>query len=290
VTYSILDPEKLYRGKSYSTLVEDWFNWYLSIDAEKRIFGPVVFLRSSVIPPANKLDGYKEQTELSISNVYADDPLYDKPYANNPNVRVGGDKLVIRKDQAVFVPIVVAYEVARKPYYDWGSMQEVTGLTIDYGDNPPLPSQLTIDGNGIKSPLIKKESDMRKFRIMTPIFTAIVPEADYGRSIKDYLEDTFAPGQYSAIVEGYFLLLEFTPGTYLVHSHASAPRERSGPYFSELLYEISVEDRDPPESQGLVRYHPPRNKAIIRRILSEKVEKGELTGSDVQSIIRTAKV
>ncbi len=285
MTYDILDPEKLYRGKSYSTLIEDWFNWYLSADAEKRTFGQVVFLRSSVIPSSDRTDGYRGQADLNISNVYADDPLYDRPYTNNPNVRVGGEKLVIRRDQAVFVPIIVAYEVARKPYYDWGSMQEVTGLTIDYGDNPPKPSQLTIDGVPIMSPLIKKESDMSKFRIITPIFTAIVPEADFGRSIKDYLEDSFTPGQYAAIVEGYFVLLHnFTPDTYFIHSHASAPRERSGPYFSELLYEISVEDRTAMESEGSVRFNPPKNSAIITRILAEKVEKGELTKAQVQTI------
>ena len=46
----------------------------------------------------------------------------------------------------------MAYELASAPYKDWGSLQEFTGLTIDYGDNPPDNSQLTIDGKEIMFP------------------------------------------------------------------------------------------------------------------------------------------
>jgi hypothetical protein len=292
-SYEVVDPEKLYRGKSYSTLVEDWFNWYLSVDADDRNFGPVVFLRSSGIPSVDKQNADRVPPELYVTNTYADDPYYDTSYANNPNVRVGGDKLQIRKDQAVFVPITVTYEVARKPFYDWGLLQESTGLTIDYGDNPPKPSQLTINGRDIESPLIKNQLDMRKFRVMTPVFTAIVPEADYGRSIKDFLEISVAPGQYAAIVEGYFVLIKnFKPAedTYVIHCRASAPRERGGPYVAEFVYEISVEDRTEAISEGVFKKQPARNQAMIKRILAKKVAKGELTRNEVRDIIRKARL
>jgi hypothetical protein len=75
-----------------------------------------------------------------------------------------------------------------------------------------------------------------------------------------------------------------------VHSQASASRERSGPYFAEYLYEISVENRDPPEARGLLPSKPARNNAIINRILSEKVEKGELTPDQVKTIIQKSKI
>ncbi len=111
----VVDPEKLYLGKSYSTLVEDWFNWFLSSDADKRNFGPVVFLRSKGLGSINKTDA------LNATSTYSDDPYYDRPYANDPVIRVGGDKLQIRKDQAVFIPIIVAFEVARKPVLRLGN-------------------------------------------------------------------------------------------------------------------------------------------------------------------------
>jgi hypothetical protein len=281
-TYDIIDPEKLFRGKSYSSLVQDWLNWYVSVDPDKRTFGEVVFLRSTVLPSANRPDGYKELAELSVSNVYADDPLYDKPYSNNPEVRVGGDKLQIQSDQAIFMPIICAFEIARKPFYDWGSMQESTGLTIDYGDNPPLPGQVLIDGNNIDV------DDLRKFRIRTPLFPVIIPEADYGRSIKDFMEESLAPGQYLAIAEGYFVLIHFLEaGPHRIYSRASAPRERGGAYVAELLYEITVDEKLPIESRGAVDFQPPRNRALINRILVEKVAKGEITEDEKKAILNS---
>lgn len=279
--YEIVDPNELYFGKSYSSLAEDWFNWYVSVDADKRNFGPVVFLRSAPIPPNGKASAYNVATELSITSTYADDAFYDRPYQNLPNVRVGGEKLQIRPDQAVFVPIIISYEVARKPYFDWGVMQEVTGLTLDYGDNPPKREQLKINDEDIWGKSLQTDEDMKKFRILTSIFTVVVPEADYGRSIKDFLEVSVSPGHFPAIVEGYFVLLKnFTPGyTYIIHSRASAGRERGGPYVAEFLYEINVSNTPKPDAVGAIpsKQGSARNRSIIKRILSEKKEKGELT-------------
>jgi hypothetical protein len=282
-TYDIVDPKTLYRGKSYSSLAEDWLNWYVSADPDKRTLGPVVFLRSTPIHPI-KPDGNKELTELNVTNIYAEDPLYDRPYPNNPHVRVGGDKLQIRKDQAVFIPIINAFEIARKPFQDWGSMHESTSLTIDYGDNPPEPEQLLIDEEPIKTKL-------DDFRIATNLFPVIIPEADYGRSLKDFLEESIAPGQYLAILEGYFVLIRnLSVGLHRIYSRASAPRERGGPYVAELLYEINVENKRAPRSRGAVGFSPPRNRALIDRTLREKEDKGEISGRQATNIIKAMAV
>jgi hypothetical protein len=278
--YTVVDPSQLHNGKSYSSLAEDWFNWYVSADADKRNFGPVVFLRSAPIPPNGKSAAY---SEMGVTNSYDDDAFYDRPYQNLPNVRVGAEKLQIRKDQAVFIPIIIAYEVARKPYFDWGQMMDLTGSLIDYGDDPPLVDQLKINGQNVRG-----IEDMRKFRILTSIFTVVVPEADYGRSIKDFLEVTVNPGHYPAIVEGYFVLLkDFEPGyTYLIHSRASAGREQRGPYIAELLYEIKVLPTTKRDTVGAIPYHSSaRNQSIIRRTLKEKTEKGEMDEGKARAIL-----
>jgi len=197
---------------------------------------------------------------------------------------IGADKLRIRKDQAVFIPIIVSIRVATKPYFDWGYMQDWTGLTIDYGDNPPDPKNTTINGIPIK---ISKEQ-MKQFRVMTPIFTALVPEADYGRSVKDFLEESFAPGSYPAIVEGYFILVELAPGDYTINSHASAPRERKGPYFAELLYQITVDNMTQPESTGVLHTRPPRTQAIMTKFIKEKRDSGELSPTEYKDIMAWA--
>jgi hypothetical protein len=43
-----------------------------------------------------------------------------------------------------------------------------------------------------------------------------------------------------------------------------------GPYVAELLYEIVVENRPKPESKGSVGFQPPRNLAIIKRIVGKR--------------------
>jgi hypothetical protein len=295
MTYKVIPTNELYRGRTYSSWVSDWLNWFLSTDADERNFGPVVFLRSHGLPnPCGCCDGTNGTNgnngltvAKDVATTYADDTYYPRPYSNNPNVRVGGERLRINESQAVLIPIIVAFEVARKPYFDWGIMQEFTGLTIDYGDNPPDSNQLTIDGNPIKPPL-----QMEDFRIVTPIVTAVVPESDYGRSVKDFLEEDFPVGHYPAIVEGYFVLIKFKPGEYLIHSWASAPRETRGPYFSELIYQIEVDAVRPRAvpSKGVIPFRPGRNEAIIRKILSQKVKIGELPAAISTDIARKIRI
>lgn len=264
----IILPERVFRGKTYSDLISDWFNWLLTSDPEKHNTGSVAFLRSIEIPSsttdADSTDG-QDKPDSSVSSTYADDAYFPRRYPNNPNVRIGGDRLQISTDQAVFVPMIVAYAEASKPYIDWGLMQEYNGVTIDSGDNPPNVNQLTVNGE----PIIE-EGQMEQFRTSTPIFTAVVPDTDYGRSAKDFLEMHFPPGQYPVIVEGYFILIRFGRGRYQVNSRAKAGRETHGPYFAELLYEIEVTSKDGPVDR------PARNEAIIAKTLQNKIKKGEL--------------
>ena len=276
--YNVISSNDIYQGRTYSSFVSDWLNWFLSVDADRHNSGPVVFTRSLGISEPN---GSEYLPDRTASNTYADDSYYPKPYLNDPNVKIGADRLRISKYQAVLVPIIVAFEVAKKPYYDWGLMQEFTGLTIDQGDNPPEANQLTINGNPIILPI-----EMQKFRIMTPVFTAVVPEADYGRSLKDFLEESVPTGHHPAIVDGYFVLMTFDPGRYLVHAWATAPRETRGPYFSELIYEIDVNDADPKTSRGGPGFKPALREGIIKGILKKKQEIGELDPTRAPDIIR----
>jgi hypothetical protein len=236
-----------------------------------------------------KPDGSSFQRDLSISNTYAGDEYYPRPYQNEPNVRVGRDKLQICINQALFVPLIVSYAEASKPYIDFGMMQDYTGLTIDYGDNPPEVNQLTIDGSPITLP---RGREMHDFRIASPVFTAVVPEADYGRSIKDFLEMDLPSGHYPTIVDGYFVLIQFTqPGTYIVSSYASAPREtRGGSYFSELLYQVQVNECEPKESKGHPGIRSDKSAGLIRTILRDKVKTGELLKADAKDLMVKAKI
>jgi hypothetical protein len=296
--YTVVDPRDLYQGKSYGEWTCDWFNWFLSADADNRNSGQVVFLRSRGLP--NKLVGSNladsTSSEASSYDIASNgqqsySASYSRAYVNDPNIRIGGDRLIIYDDQAVLVPIIIAYWLKYEANTDWGSMQEFTGLTIDYGDNPPDVVQLTINNEPAltKSDLIRDEDpknseklSMRDFRITTPIFTAVVPDVQYGRSIKDFLESPVAPGSYPAIVEGYFVMLKFGEGTYWVHSWASAPREVRGPYFSELLYQIEVIPSTKRKFQGrTTQWRPSQNEKLFSTILQYKRRNGELTKSEI---------
>jgi hypothetical protein len=352
--YIVIDPDDLYNGMSYSEWTSNWFNWFLSADADRRNSGPVVFLRSKGIPNEKTGAGISDVQTLTdvqtLANVGSGSyPLPDSPaadvtgmttpsklYVNDPNIKIGGDRLQIFEDQAVLVPIHVCFWLKTTPYADWGSMQDHTGLTIDNGDNPPDVSQLTINGMEIELPItqeireeekvmvadlaavketladikkgqktladIKKEKGekitladikelkinlvkelklMERFRITTPIFTAVVPEAQYGRSAKDFIEESpIVPGSYPAMVDGYFVMFKFKPGTYWVHSWASAPRETRGPYFSELLYQIEVHKRRP--RYGMItRWRPSRNERVLNQILEQKKRTGDLTNPEM---------
>jgi hypothetical protein len=310
-TYLVVDPHNLYHGKTYSDWTCDWFNWFLSADADNRNAGPVVFLKSRGLP--NKLTSANisdvPDNEMSASSLRGPageqasyptgySPVYKQTYVNDPNIRVGGDRLKIFEDQAVLVPIIIAYWLRLEAGTDWGSMQDFTGLTIDYGDNPPSREQLTINGKLVdlatdylirdedlrKAGSSKKKEeirDMQDFRIVTPIFTAVVPDTEYGRSLKDFLEESpIEPGTYPAIVEGYFVMLRFGPGSYWVHSWASAPREVQGPYFSELLYQIEVSERRVEPMGRTTAFRPSRNERILSAVLNQKTKTGDITGEE----------
>jgi hypothetical protein len=295
--YTVLDPRVLHRGKSYSEHTTDWMGYFLSAYADTRTSGPVVFLRSHGLPLSYASDIPIEITAKITSPVqYNIDPGYPTPYENDPNVRVGNDMLQIFMDQAVFVPIITAYQFASiDPNRDWGSLLDNTGLTIDNGDNPPDRCQLTIGstvGSTINSKCIELPEglEMKDFRITTPIFTSVVPEAPYGASVKDFIEEGQAPpGSYPTMMDGYFIMLEFKPGNYWIHSYASAGREERGPYFSQLIYQIDVREKPKNVPHGRITTRiPARNQGIIDLIATKKVAHGQLTkdeGEFLKSLI-----
>lgn len=284
-SYWVEDPIFNYRGKSYSEWVTEWFNWFLSADADKRTFGPVVFLRSKGLPSISSGANIPDVPNQPIGGGYPDavpsDPGYlgTRTYVNDANVKVGRDRLQIFENQAVLCPIIVGYELV-PPSRDWGTLREFIGSLIDNGDNPPGPNQLTINNKNVKLPTGRKMED---FRIATPIFTAIVPDVEFGRSVKDFLETPTPTGNYPAMVEGYFVMLRFTEGHYWVHSWASGPRETAGPYFSELIYQIEV--LKPKRDTGVkTAYRPARNERMLSSILADKKTTEELYDKELRRL------
>jgi len=172
----------------YKSYIGGQFLNGLSVNPEKRNSGPVVFLKSYP-PPKILADSYSSSLQIqpnltgvdTLPQAYNSDLNYPNKYVNEPNIRIGSDRLQIYADQAVYVPIIKAYEIKIEPYKDYGSLQDSTGSIIDNGDDPPDPSQLTINTISIDLSKNKNQLDlkMEDFRITTPIFTLVVPDAQY---------------------------------------------------------------------------------------------------------------
>lgn len=296
--YTVITPDRLYKGKSYAGLAADWFNWFLSADSDIHNLGSVVFLRSKGMPRSKVGHGGSEVAD-NPNYPAADDGHYFQ-YVNEPNVKVGPESLQIYTDQAIFVPIIVAYAEASKPYDDWGTMQEYTGLTIENGDHPPNFDQITIDGEPLK--IENRNIDLSDYRIASSVFPAVIADTAYGRSVKDFLEMPLAPGTYPTIVDGYFVLIRFNePGSYMVHSFASAGREIRGAYFSQLLYQIVVEVRPETETiqdgrgfhdlavtrhRGVPGFMLRRDEKIISEIIFEQLKNGEISKKEMDLIAK----
>lgn len=280
--YEVLPPNGVYFGKTYSSLAEDWFNWFLTTDPDKRSLGQVVFLRSVKMLKEVDKSKYSNAVVEIPSSHYSSDDLFPRRYSNEPNIRVGADRQQMYLDQYLFCPILVATWIATKPYHDYGFMQEYCGLTLDHGDNPPDRGQFRINGDPV---ILPEGTDMMDFRVATSVFTAIVPDTDYGRSLGAFLEEEVLPGQYAALVEGFFLLIRFNrEATYRVYSAASAGREVKGSYFAEYLYEIEALERAKRRSTGSPGFKLARNEAEISRILTEKLSRGEISPVSARKI------
>jgi hypothetical protein len=228
-------------------------------------------------------------SEAATTSYTAFDPNSGAPtlYVNEPNIRIGSNRLQIFKDQALFVPVWVCYLFANAPYMDWGYMQDVLGFMIDNGDNPPETFQLTIDEEAVKLPSGSETLD--EYRIRTPIFTARVPDSPYGTSLKDFLEEgQIQPGSYPAMVDGYFVMLSnFEVGEHWVHSWASAGRDERGvvPYFSELLFEIEVIERPPNYKHGRQTVtFPPQFEGVAAELARKMTADGLLTQQELERI------
>ena len=117
-SYTVIDPDTIYKGRTNGSWVCDWFNWFLCADADRRNSGPMVYLKSLGFPNSISEDSSSEGrgpnvvSEFTGTGTSSDDPYYPKRYDNNPNIRIGGDRLQITEDQAVLVPIIIAYYIA----------------------------------------------------------------------------------------------------------------------------------------------------------------------------------
>jgi len=284
--YKVVEPDKVYRGKSYSDWISDWFNWFFSDDADNHNSGPVVFLRSFKAPSEAVME---QPGEMNADKQYT-------MYKNDPNVMVGNEKLEMFSDQGLLFPAMLSYWVATEPYMDDGKMRGYTRTENDSSDNPPDPNQITItyvanpDTNIEDSQIapIKIEKDkMKDYRIETQIFTAVIPDSTDGSSFKDFVQNPLPGGNFPAVVDGYFYLLnDLKKGNYFIHSLSRGKSDQRGDYYAEFLYHIIVHEASQRNISPISGIMPQRNRNMITKILEDKKESKEIGKIQVDNLLK----
>jgi hypothetical protein len=255
MSYKVANPRIAHLGKTYGEWASQFTVWLFSTDPDQHNNGQVVFLRGMPYPtPPDYIPG-------SI-----------------PNVMVGDDRLSIFSDQFLFVPVIFAYWASADPAESEISLHDRARVDIDNGDNPPDTRQVTIDGAEIN--LIDKDGQkyyMADFRIESPLFPLSVPDTEDGTSLKDYIEYPLTPGENRAVTMGYFLLLKFEAGDYIIHSYARGRTTEHGRYNEEFLYQVKVLDANLRPSPSQLRVLEPKSTSYLLAKLDDKSNKQEIT-------------
>ena len=103
---------------------------------------------------------------------------------------VGNDKIEIFSDQAILAPVMGSNMDADEPGVTEEYMRAWVRNAIDNGDNPPKSYQLIINDE----PIFDDEDGLAEFRIETPLFQLMVPEVEFGASLKDFMEIPYKSG------------------------------------------------------------------------------------------------
>ncbi len=216
--YHIIDPNTLYRSKTYADYLEEFWKWLYSVNCDIYNVGDVAFLRGAAI---------------------GTDPA--KGYLGGPVIKVADNALTISKEQGVFFCNVTTNTEALYEREQYSEAQLRGHCVADLNQSTmPTQKQIVIDGSPIRMP---QNINMNAFRTITSQYLLNVPDTQYGESLSPYLDVVLNPGEYRCVASGYCFLVVFDdPGLHTIYSIGKGKPWVRGDYFSELLYEINVLD------------------------------------------------
>jgi hypothetical protein len=202
----------------------------------------------------------------------------------NPMIMVGNNSLEISEDQAVFFPIAMSLvESGDNNISDSEtSRRSVLNTQIGRLPKPNLTDQITVNGVPIDDDNFSNEDIL----IESPEFTLSIPDVPFGSSLKDFLNIPLkTPGKYQCVVGGYFLLIKFAPGDYIIH------------FFGDFLTNAGLE-LDHLEGLYNVRVNKIRTSSIrstqkftsqLLSLAKSKFDKGEIMDSEYKKLERIIK-
>jgi hypothetical protein len=268
--YNVILPADSFKEvhRTYQDLAEACMQWLVSENPDDHNNAEVIFCRGCDFPESGQKIGY---------------PSY-------PAMMVGDRALNILNTQYLFLPVV--FTTATDIEDRAGTVQErsyVAWRDTMVGDSPPLAKQILIDGKPIDLP--NQKQDLSDFLVYTRDFTLNIPNAPYGKSLRDYFDIPMTtPGNRQAMIGGYFVLFRFEqPGTQ--HTLAFEARGVLGPrgqYFASGLYTINVLKADAGNTFGS---QDMRSKEIsksfkdmMRARIEYKKETGQLGDSEYKKL------
>src|SRR5215212_9017678 len=212
--YSVVHPNALFGGKSYSDYLAEFWSWLYSINCDQNNTGDVVFLRGMS---------------------FGTSP--DQGYVGGPVVNVGTNALNISKRQGVFFCNISTNTEAIDEREEYSEAQLRSHCIVDLNQSTiPDVQQILIDGKPIILP--PDVSDCSEFRFITREFILKVPDSAYGRTIAPFMDVQLSPSDYRCVASGYCFLIRFDPGEHVIYSVGRGKEWVYGEYISELLYEI----------------------------------------------------
>lgn len=250
LAFRVVPTHEVYMGKTYSSWIADWCNWFFIINPDQYNTEPwnkIKFLRS--FPSPDKIASFAPGERIR----YEGHPMY----RNIPNVLTGKNRIVMYDDQAIFFPVMLALWI-NSDNKDYGYMERWVKTQNSNSDDPPLSHQITVDGLPL---LPSSEISNHKIDSNGP-FPLNIPDAEYGTSLKDFVTDPSPPGWYETYCQGYFFLIDNFRAReeyYTISSRVRGAPYDVGEYFATFVYEIQV-------IPSYLRPTPPKSGMFPERI------------------------
>jgi hypothetical protein len=201
----IVKTSENYRGLSYSDIIIRWQRWLLSGKPDYHQYGDILFLRGSI--------GY-----------------------HRSNSKYFHSSVKIAQGVAILVPVVTTLyclgdnydgQIIKDEFY----LRKAVREHVDAAG--PFWATLSINDNKV----VRIARNLEKFRVESMLFELNISEQN---PFLDRMDERVFPGDYTASVGGYFIILHDLP--------ASSYKVRFGGYgmdkfFTESLYEIEITTR-----------------------------------------------
>ena len=215
MTYDVIPPKDLFKGRTYADYLVGFWKWLYSVDCDRNNTGDVAYLRG-----------------------VAKSDAAQKRYLGEPVIMVEENRLNITPDQGVFFCNITTNTEAVDERADYQEAQLRGACLADLRQSTlPINEQIVIDGEQLD-----KKCHPVDHKIITGEFLLHVPyEEEYGSSINPFMDAVLAPGDYRCVASGYCFLIKFNDATlHTIYSIGRGKPWTQGDYISEYLYEINV--------------------------------------------------